>query len=465
MITLQLYQELAAHSLQRGNRLGNRQTVLDFAKISGKQIDADFEGGTLTSDGGVLFLREVEARVGVIRRLAEALPDRRDPRYVDHTLEDLLRQRVFQIACGYEDANDCDELRGDVGIKMACDRLPLSGPDLASQPTMSRLENDPSRTDLYRMARALVDVFIASYSTPPQMVLLDIDDTDDPTHGDQQMTLFNGYYDEHCYLPLHIYEGQSGKLITTLLRPGRRPTGREIVAILNRVVAYLRKAWPKVAIFLRGDSHFSTPEVHRFCEQERVSFVLGQGGNEVLKAKAAGLLEQAQALFVDKQEKIRLFTEFLYQAQSWDKPLRILAKVEVSSKGSNLRFVVTNLHSSQPSFLYDTIYCARGRMEGFIKNHKTFLHSDRTSCHTFEANQFRLFLHSAAYILLHTLAHQGLQDPSWATAQFNTLQLRILKVGARIRELATRIKIHFPSSFPLKPLFQRILWNLAAAYP
>jgi hypothetical protein len=300
------------------------------------------------------------------------------------------------------------------------------------------------------------------------MVLLDLDDTDDPTHGDQQLTLFNGYYDEHCYLPLHIYEGQTGKLITTILRPGRRPSGGEIVSILKRLVAYLRKAWPEVPIFLRGDSHFSAPEVHRFCEQEGVSFVLGQGGNEVLKAKAAGLLEQAQALFAQKQdkgEKVRLFTEFLYQAKSWEESLRTVAKVEVSGEGENLRFVVTNLQSSQPSFLYDTIYCARGRMEGFIKNHKTFLHSDRTSCHTFEANQFRLFLHSAAYILLYTLAEKGLQDPPWARAQFNTIQLRILKVGARVRELATRIKVHFPSSFPLKPLFQRILWNLAAAYP
>ena len=450
------------------------QMPLSFAPVSGKRVEAKFDGGNVTSDAGVLFLRVVEKGIGLIRRFVEAIHDRRDPRYVDHALEDLLRQRVFQIAQGYEDANDCDALRGDPAFKVGCERAPLSGDDLASQPTMTRLENGVSRSDLYRMAQALADSFVASYETPPEAIILDLDDTDDPTHGAQQGSLFNAYYDTYCFMPLHLYEGQSGKLITTILRPGRRPTGAEIVMILKRVVAHLRQAWPSVAIYLRGDSHFSAPEVHAFCEAAKVEFVLGQAGNAVLQRQAAALWAQAQELHratqADKpagapDETIRLFTSFAYQADSWEKPQRVIAKVEVSNQGDNVRFVVTSLQSSQPSFIYQTIYCARGRMENYIKDHKTFLRSDRTSCHTWEANQFRLFLHSAAYVLLQTLAEIGLAHTLWVQAQFNTLQRRLLNVGARVNELKTKITFHLPTSFPLKEIFRKILFQLHTAYP
>lgn len=452
------------------------QIRLPFTSISGKKVEADFEGGNVTSDGGALFLREVEKGVGIIRRYADALRDGRDQRYVDHTLEDLLGQRIFQIALGYEDANDSNDLRKDPGMKAACERLPITGEDLGSQATMTRLENGIhhrkrqgiSRTDLYRMGRALVDTFIASYEAPPKAIILDMDDTDDPVHGAQQLSLFNGYYGEHCYMPLHIYEGQSGKLVTTILRPGRRPTGIEITTVLKHLVRYIRTAWPEVILFIRADGHFSAPEVHDYCEAEKeVFYVLGQTGNAVLKEKALPLLLQARGLHQakeDKQEKVQLFTEFFYQADTWCRPRRIIAKVEVSEKGDNLRFVITNFESSQPSFIYHTVYCARGRMENFIKDHKTFLHSDRTSCHTFEANQFRLFLHSAAYVLLHGLSEKGLPDTKWEKAQFNTLQNRILKIGAKVRELKTRIRFHFPTSFPLKAVFEKILFNLKVAY-
>ena len=441
------------------------QNRLPFASISGKKVEADFDGGNVTTDGGVLFLRHVESSVGVIRRIVDCLVDRRHPSYVRHSVEEMIRQRVLQIACGYEDANDCNELRRDPAFKAACDRLPISGEDLSSQPTMSRLENSMRRKDLYRMACALVDGFLASYPEPPEAIILDMDDTDNPTHGAQQLSFFNGYYDEHCFLPLHIYEGRSGKLITTLLRPGRPLKGKEIVSILKRVVIYIRKAWPHVQVFVRGDSHFSTPEVHAWCEDNRVYYVLGQAGNEKLNALGRPLLDQARHLYSISQEKVRLFESFSYQAGTWSKPRRIVFKAEVTPEGANPRFVVTNLESSQPSFIYDQIYCARGRMEGFIKNHKTYLRSDRTSCHKFTANQFRLFLHSAAYILLHALCEKGLQGTQWAKAQFDTIQKRILKVGARVRELATRVKFHFPTSFPLKDVFTTIITNWAAAYP
>lgn len=258
--------------------------TVNLASLSGKKVEAAFDGGTVTSDSGVLYLRAVDKELGLIDRLSACIADDRHPSYVDHPLVDLLRQRILQIACGYEDANDCDALRADPALKMACDRLPITGPALASQPTMSRLENRVRRTELYRLARALVEAFLASYAQAPAVIILDLDDTDDEVHGSQPLALFNGYYDAHCYLPLHIYEGQTGKLITTILRPGRRPTGREIVTILKRLIAYLRQAWPKVMIIVRGDSHFSCPEVHDFCEDHDVYYAFGQANNERLAA-------------------------------------------------------------------------------------------------------------------------------------------------------------------------------------
>ena len=439
---------------------------VSFASILGKPVEVTFDGGTLTSDSGALLLRAVESQVGVVDQLTQALTDRRHPSYVDHSLADLLKQRVFQIACGYEDANDCNDLRTDPGFKAACDRWPISGTDLASQPTMSRLENGIGRRELYRMAYALADGFIASYDQPPACVVLDIDDTEDEVHGEQQLALFNTYYDARCFLPLHIYEGQTGQLITAILRPGARPTGKQIVSILKRLMAHLRQAWPQVEIFLRGDGHFSCPEVHDFCDANRVYFALGQTGNSRLAPLGHPLMEQAQALYQETDQPVQLFEAFDYQASTWARPRRIIHKAEITATGQkNARFVVTNLESSQPSFIYKTIYCARGQMENFIKNHKTFLHSDRTSCHTFEANQFRLFLHSAAYILLHYLAHQGLQGTSWVNKQFNTLQQRLLKVAGRVCELKTKIKFHLPTSFPLKHLYDKILYNLSLAFP
>ena len=480
------------------------QIVLPFARLSGKILQADFEGGSLSSDGGVLFLREIEAQIGVIGRYVGALDDRRDPRYTGFSHEELLRQRIFQISCGYDDANDCNSLRRDPAFKAACDRLPIEGEDLASQPTMSRLENAPRRSELYRLGKALVETFLASYARPPESIVLDIDDTEDEVHGAQQQSLFNGYYDSYCYQPLHIYEGQSGKLITSILRPGRRPTGKEIVSILKRVVGAIRREWPEVLMLLRGDGHFSTPEVHQWCESQDpvIFYILGQSGNAVLKRAALGLLEQARSLYRYKQErakrkqaqqnrkqqrshtkkgrhiskkqeprrpqemiKAKLYTSFMYKAESWSESHRIICKVEVSDEGENVRFVVTNLKINRNQWIYETIYCGRGQMENYIKDHKLFLHSDRTSCHKFEANQFRLFLHSAAYVLMHTLRTIGLQGTAWCKAQFNQIQLRLLKVGVRIDELKTKVTFHFPSAFPLKEVYETILSNLSRGEP
>lgn len=441
----------------------DNHSKVPLASIFGKRLNLAFDGSILTSDSGVLLLREVEAKAGILSRISEAITDRRHKSYVSHSVSELVRQRVFQIACGYEDANDCDALKSDPGLKAACGRLPLTGQDLSSQPTMSRFENQMSKKDLYRIARAFVDAFIASYHRPPSSIILDIDDTQDTVYGTQQLALFNGYLGDYCYQPLHIYEGQTGKLITTILRPGVRPTGQQIVAILKRLVAHLRAAWPRVAIILRGDAHFSTPQVQDFCADSDLYFVLGQSANARLLDLSAPLMDQAQSLYEQTGKPVRLFTQFDYQAKTWAVKRRILCKAERNEKGQNTRFVVTNLESSRASFIYQQVYCARGQMENFIKNHKTFLHSDRTSCHTFTANVFRLFLHSAAYVLLHTLAHIGLKGTTWVNAQVNTLQNRFLKVAGRVCELKTKITFHLPASFPLQHLYHKIISNLARA--
>lgn len=441
----------------------SKQTVFSFARISGKKVEGDFDGGTTTSDGGALLLREVESKIGVIDRIVESLWDRRHQSYVDHSFTELLRQRVFQIACGYEDANDSNDLRSDPSMKAACDRLPISGDDLASQPTISRLENSVSRTDLYRIGLALVETFIDSYDKPPKKIILDIDDTDDATHGSQQLSLFHAYYDEYCYMPVHLYEGVSGKLITTILRPGHRIRGSVTAAILWRVFDRLFQAWPKVKITLRGDAHFSAPEVHDLCDENGVDFILGQAVNKKLKALGEPLMAQAVAKAQETGKPVRLFTAFDYQAGSWSKPRQIIYKAEFTEGKPNPRFVVTNIPKRTPRFLYEKIYSARGRMEGFIKNHKTYLHSDRTSCHRFSANQFRLFLHSAAYVLVHALKQIGMQGTKWSKSNFDTIQLRVLKIGARVREQATKVRFHFPTSYPLKDLMRTIVYNLDTA--
>jgi hypothetical protein len=339
---------------------------------------------------------------------------------------------------------------------------------------------------------------LASYERAPEAILLALDDTADEVHGAQQQSLFNGYYDAYCSLPLHIYEGQSGTLITSMLRPGRRPTGQEIVSILKRVVGAIRHAWPEVLIVLRGDGHCRTPEVQQWCEsQEPVVFsILGQSGKAVLTRQAAGLLDQARSLYRDKparahrkreqehrkhqplqtkketspsQERdhtrsaalltAKLYTTFAYQAESWSKPRRILCKTAVSEAGENIRFVVTNLEPPRNGWIYERLYGGRGQMENSIKDHKLFLHSDRTSCHKFEANQFRVFLHSAAYVLRHTLSTKGLRGTVGAKAQFDQMQIRLLKVATRVQALKTKVKVHFPSALPLQEIYEAVLRN------
>jgi hypothetical protein len=441
-------------ALSLGDMLNGNK--IELSKISNKSVEIDFDGGRITSDAGALFIREVERQTGIMKAIAGCIEDKRDQRYVRQELETVIRQRVTQISCGYEDANDCNTLRNDPAIKMAAERDPVSGEPLASQPTMSRVENSISRKDLVRIGYALADHFIASYEKEPQIIVLDFDDTEDAVHGAQQLSLFNAYYDGYCYQPLHVYEGLSGKLITTILRPGKRTTSKEVVAVLKRLIPRLRLVWKDTIIMFRGDSHFSGPETLQWLDDNDILYVIGQSKNKVLEKLTEEKLEEARKLYKETTQKVRLFDLFEYKANSWDKLRRIVAKVEITKKGENLRYIVSNIEDAQPQQLYDVIYCARGNMENNIKDHKISLKSDRTSCHTFEANQFRLFLHSAAYTLMYALRDNVLKGTEFASAQFDTIRLRVLKIGAQVRELKTRIKLHFPTAYPLKALLQKI---------
>jgi len=426
------------------------QTELLFDNIRGKKVAVDFAGGAVSSDGGALLLRQVEKRVGVIKTLCRSVLDRRRAGSVTHPLRQLLTQRVFQIACGYPTAQACDELRSDPAMKCGCERRPFTDGDLASQPTMSRFENSVSRTDMYRMSVAMLDTFLDSYERPPRRITLDLDETCDPTHGTQQQSLFHAFYDTYCFLPLHVYESATGRLVTTLLRPGRTPKGTESAAILKRLIRHIRGRWPRVQIIIRGDSHYGAPEVHDVCEDHDVWYILGLGTNPKLQDMA---FRRWWELAREELGSYRCCTELQYQARTWRIPRRVIVRVHATDKGLDLRFVVTNMPQRNCAYLYDKVYARRGQMENLIKDHKNALRSDLTSCSSFVANSFRLMLHSAAYVLLHHLREKVLAGTHMTTAQFDTLRLRLLKVGARIVEKSKVIRFHLPTTYAYRDTF------------
>jgi hypothetical protein len=428
----------------------NAPSLPGLSPVGGKPVHLTFDGGRLTSDAGVLLLAEVERRLGLAERLARCLADPRSPERIRHTLAEMIRFRMLLIAAGYPDANDCDGLRIDPAFKMAVGRLPESGEDLCSQPTMCRLENLPGPTALKRMMAAMVELFCDSFTDVPRRLVLDIDDTCDPAHGQQQLSLFHAHYGERCFLPIHIYEAASGKPVAVILRPGKTPGGAEVMLVLRHVVAAIRRRWPKVDVLVRGDSHYGRPEAMSWCERNRVAYILGLAGNKVLLAQVAGLAEDAAVSRVEGEAtKVRRYSEFRYAAGTWAIERRVIARIEASDQGSDTRFIVTNLEGA-PRWLYEDVYCARGQAENLIKAHKRHLASDRTSCTKAAANQFRLVLHTAAYWLLHTLRGLAPKASFWRDAQFDTLRLAFIKVAARVTELATRIKLALPSSYPYR---------------
>jgi hypothetical protein len=424
-----------------------------LSPVMGKPVHLAFDGGRLTSDAGVLVLAEIERRLGVAERLAGCIEDPRAPERVRHGLAEMIRFRALMIAAGYPDANDCDALRIDPAFKMAVGRLPESGADLCSQPSMCRLENLPTATALKRMMAAMVELFCDSFTEVPRRIVLDIDDTCDPVHGHQQLSLFHAHYGERCFLPIHIYEAITGKPVAVILRSGKTPDGAEVALVLRHVIRAIRARWPRVDILVRGDSHYGRHEAMSWCERNRVAYIFGLAGNKVLLKTVATLAEDAAVRRTEREApKVRRYAEFRYAAKSWRAERQVVARIEASDRGTDSRFVVTNL-AGAPRWLYEEVYCARGQAENLIKAHKLHLASDRTSCTSATANQFRLVLHTGAYWLLHTLRGSAPRWSFWREAQFDTLRLMLIKVAARVTELATRIKVALPSSYPYRQSF------------
>jgi hypothetical protein len=432
--------------------------VYRFAVPAALPLEASFDGGRLTSDGGLPWLDQAESMLGVCAAFAAVIPDwRRGP--VRHALASLVRQRVFQIACGYEDQDDADTLRTDPLLKLVCGRLPETGADLASQPTLSRLENAVDRKSCYRLAVALGALYLRERERDgvPTHIVLDIDGTDDPTHGQQEGSAYHGYYRQHMLHPLLVFDGETHQLITAVLRPGNTHGSTGVVAILKRVVAALRTRWPNVTIEIRMDSGGAVPAIYAWCEQEHIAYTIGLITNPRLTALAAPLAAEAQRQRAERGgEKVRLFGETVYQAASWEQPRRIVLKAEALPKGPNTRFVVTT-RSDPPETLY-AWYIARGDGENAIKDLKVACMADRLSDHRFWANQFRLLLHAAAYWLLDTLRH-WLRTMRGERIQLDTLRLRLLKIGGRVWQRSDRIRLRLASSHPGQPL-----WDHLAAY-
>jgi hypothetical protein len=418
--------------------------------IAGKALRVAFDGGRLTPDAGVLVLADIERRLGLAERLARCLKDPRSPERIHHTIAEMIRFRVLLIAAGYSDANDCDALRSDPAFKVAVGRLPESGADLCSQPTMCRLENLPTVTALKRMMAAMVELFCDSFEQVPRRIVLDIDDTEDRVHGRQELALFHAHYGGYCFLPIHVYEAITGKPVAVILRPGKTPDGAEVALVLRHVIRRIRARWPQVDILVRGDSHYGRPEAMSWCERNRVGYVFGLAGNKVLLRRVAALAEAAALERVEGgANKVRRFGEFAYAAETWSTERRVIARVEASGKGADSRFVVTNL-AGTPRWLYEVVYCGRGQAENLVKAHKRHLASDRTSCTKATANQFRLVLHTAAYWLLHTLRGLAPKRSFWRDAQLDTIRLAFIKVVGRVSELASRIELALPSDYPYR---------------
>ncbi len=427
-----------------------------FETLTPLALEAAFDGGRLTSDGGLCWLAEADRELGLCETIASCVPEWRGSG-VRHSLVTLVRQRVFQIACGYEDQNDSNTLRADPLLKLVCGRLPETGADLASQPTISRLENAPDGRSCLSMVRALGELYVRERgkSGAPKRILLDFDSTDDPAHGEQEGVYYHGYYGEHIYHPLLVFDGETNQLITAVLRAGNTHASCAALAVLKRIVGRLRDEWPGVVIEIRADAGFAVPEVYEFCEREGIDYTIGLIRNPRLEALAEPLLERAKRESERRAgEKVRLVSDTPYQALSWGRSRRVIHKAEVLEKGTNTRFVVTSRSHEEPKRLYDW-YVGRGETEGWIKDFKRALKADRLSCHRFWANQFRLLLHAAAYWLLDTLRRK-LVAAGVSRMQLDTLRLRLIKIGGRVRQLLTKVRLYLASGHPGRRLWDAL---------
>ena len=442
--------------------------------IARKKVTAGFDGGRLSSDSGVTLLALAERRRGLADTFAGHIADPRDPAHITHTVADVLRARMLAIGCGYPDGNDFDRLRSDPAFKLACGRLPDTGKDLCSQPTISRWENAPTLREIIRLTYALVDIWCRSYKKVPKAVMLDIDDTLDVVHGQQKMSAWNAHYDERCFLPIHIYDAATGRPVVMILRAGKTPSGVEVRRLLSRLIGRIRRHFPDTHITIRGDGHYGRPEVMKWCDGNGIDYIFGQPGNVVLDGLVEAAADDIRVRRAEGQLAVlRGFSETIYAAKSWDKQRRVVARIEASAshdddmlrKGLDIRYVVTSLKEGDAEHVYETVYCARGQAENLIKQHKAQLASDRTSCRSPLANQMRLILHTGAYWLMLDLRDR---IPTWypmRQTEFATIRLRLLKIAGRITETASRIRVALASCCPEAGLFSLLALGLQRSGP
>ena len=462
---------------------------LPFQAPLRREVIAQFDGGAISSDGGGLLLGQVERCTGILRQFAACFTDHRDPELIEHGVEELIAQRVYGLALGYEDLNDHDQLRYDPLLATLVGKADPSGQDrvrardrgkaLAGKSTLNRLELTPvgaDRDSRYKKITAhsrsiedlFVELFLQAYEQPPAQIVLDLDATDNPLYGEQLGRFFHGYYDSYCYLPLYIFCGEH--LLCAKLRPADIDGSAGSVKQLDRLVSRIRRQWPQVRIIIRGDSGFCREPIMAWCERNRVDYILGLATNARLKREVAEALVQAKQQFEQTQQASRVFVEFQYQTlDSWSCARRVVAKAEYLANGENPRFVTTSIAAEElaAAVLYEQHYCARGDMENRIKEQQLYMFARRTSCATMRANQLRLWFSAIAYTLQVALRRLGLKGTELAQAQCHTIRLKLLKIGALVRVTVRKVWISLSESFPYRDLFIRIYRNLVntASYP
>lgn len=425
-----------------------------------KPVKISFTAPELSNLGGLSLVSKAAKDSRLIEKFASLIPEWRSEFTLVHTIPQLVCQRVMQIAAGFEDADDCDALRHDSILKMCVGRNPNDIP-LASQPTMTRLENRVTHRELYNMGHMFVEHFISSYEKEPKRIILDFDDSNSNAYGAQQLTLFNDYYHEYCYMPLFVFEGYSGKLVLPILRPGRPNKRANVAGLMIRLIEKLREKWKNTFIVIRGDSMFCSPEFMKWAaEQDKVRFITGLSGNSVLNRLTASWVEEVRKEYGETGKDIRHYHEFLYKAGTWKQKERVIVKIEHNEMGLNVRYVVTSLKDKNPRRLYEKKYCKRGDCELYIKEMKNGAFADRMSCHKFTANQFRLYLSGLAYILLEDVRHKMFRKSSLKSSTLITLRNKIILSPVKVTEQKTQIKVEFQPNHPRRGWLR---WNLMTA--
>lgn len=430
--------------------------TLKFPALKNRQVEAAFDGGSITSDGGILLLGQVEQKTKLLENVAAVIPDNRNQEKIKHKVATMLKQRVFGIAQGYEDLNDHNMLRNDIAFQTAVN----VDSELASSPTLCRFENKATKQIIFDAHKIIVDQFIVSNKGEPKELVLDFDATDDLVHGNQIGKFFHGYYGNYCFLPLYVFCGN--QLLVAYLRPSNKDGAKHAWAILSLLVKQFRAVWPNVKITFRGDSGFCKHQMFDWCERKNVGYITGTAGNVRLLKLLAPAMQNAKTVFNKTKEKQRLFIEFSYRADSWTKERRIIGKAEHTEGGANPRFIITNLIGN-PQDLYDNMYCVRGNMENRIKEQQLGLFADRTSCHQWWPNQFRLLLSSLAYIMVDYLRKYALRGTELENAQVGTIRLKLFKIGAAIIKNTRRIKFLFSSHYPFQSIFVHTVQILSSS--